>query len=163
MDRPGFWIFWGIIALVLAFIIGMIIDDFGIALGVSIAIIIIIWIIWYFVDKWQKENTEAAKKGQHKSTPTSNTKNSVSNHSTQNNKKPDTTTPQMQKATQQLQLKIGEAAFSGREDFFTITIPEIVTFIGFRAFYGCKNLSYLEIPKSVITVGDYAFGNCTKL
>ena len=51
MDRPSFWIAWGIICLVLTGIIGTIINNYGAAFFVSITIIVLICAIWIFVDR----------------------------------------------------------------------------------------------------------------
>lgn len=56
MDRPSFWIAWGIIALVLTFIIGSIIDSYDIAFYISAGIIVLIWIIWFCVDKVKEQS-----------------------------------------------------------------------------------------------------------
>lgn len=56
MDRPSFWICWGIVALVMTFILGMIIGNFGIAFIISAAIIVVIWVIWFLADK-AKDNS----------------------------------------------------------------------------------------------------------
>lgn len=56
MDRPSFWIAWGIICLVLTGIIGTIINNYGAAFFVSITIIVLICAIWIFVDREKKQS-----------------------------------------------------------------------------------------------------------
>ena len=58
---------------------------------------------------------------------------------------------------------IGEAAFMGRSDLTSVTIPDCVTSIGMEAFGGCSSLTTIDIPDSVTSIGGYAFESCTKL
>ncbi len=57
MDRPSFWICWGIVALVMTFIIDAIIDNFEVAFIISAVIIVAIWVIWLLVDKAKENRT----------------------------------------------------------------------------------------------------------
>lgn len=57
MDRPSFWICWGIVALVMTFIIDAIIDNFEVAFIISVVIIVAIWVIWLLVDKAKENRT----------------------------------------------------------------------------------------------------------
>ena len=56
---------------------------------------------------------------------------------------------------------IGKAAFKGRTDIKTITIPDTYTQIGEGAFSGCSNLETLTVPEKCKTFGDGAFASTT--
>lgn len=58
---------------------------------------------------------------------------------------------------------IGEGAFKGRIDVFSVTLHERVREISKEAFYGCVNLRSVVCPVEIETVGPKAFGNCTAL
>ena len=58
---------------------------------------------------------------------------------------------------------IGERAFEGNSNLWSVVIPEGVTDIGETAFLSCDSLSKVEIPNSVINIGRYAFMLCDSL
>ncbi|MBO4603054.1 MAG: leucine-rich repeat domain-containing protein [Salinivirgaceae bacterium] len=58
---------------------------------------------------------------------------------------------------------IGDAAFSGRSNLISITIPNSVTSIGMDAFKDCSRLISVTIPNSVTEIGDDAFYGCGNL
>ncbi len=60
-------------------------------------------------------------------------------------------------------LTIGGAAFSGRNDITSVTIPNTVTGISGMAFSGCTGLEVMILPDSVTTIGSFAFSNCSSL
>lgn len=58
---------------------------------------------------------------------------------------------------------IGNFAFYGINNMYSITIPESVTKIGSRVFYNCSSLSSITIPECVTTIGDFCFYGCSGL
>ena len=58
---------------------------------------------------------------------------------------------------------IGEGAFKGCSDLYSVTIPNSVTNIGDEAFYECSKLTSVTIPNSVTNIGEYAFYSCDDL
>ncbi len=58
---------------------------------------------------------------------------------------------------------IGNYAFSGCSNLYSITIPEGVTSIGDYAFSGCDFLSWLDLPESVTSLGEYWLSGCDYL
>lgn len=58
---------------------------------------------------------------------------------------------------------IGDEAFRGRRDIFSVVIPEGVTSIGMGAFSGCSSLKRIVIPESMNSIGAQAFYECTAL
>lgn len=52
---------------------------------------------------------------------------------------------------------IGSAAFMGRDNLTSVTIPDSVTEIQSSAFMGCANLTNISIPDSVTNIGPCAF------
>ena len=58
---------------------------------------------------------------------------------------------------------IGDEAFRGRRDIFSVVIPEGVTSIGRYAFSGCSSLKRIVIPESMNSIGTHAFYECTAL
>jgi len=52
---------------------------------------------------------------------------------------------------------IGDSAFEGCSNLFSVTIPNSVTNIGQSAFSGCSSLNSITIPNSVISIGSRAF------
>ena len=60
-------------------------------------------------------------------------------------------------------VRIGESAFSGREDITEVILPESISGIGNSAFAGCVNLSGINMPESLTSIGDKAFGGCESL
>ncbi len=44
-----------------------------------------------------------------------------------------------------------------------ITIPDMVTSIGYAAFFGCTELSSVTLPESLTSIGEYAFSGCGEL
>lgn len=151
MDRPSFWIAWGIIALVLTFIIGSIIDSYDIAFYISAGIIVLIWIIWFCVDK-VKEQSDIDQNDEQNSQKDSHL----------SLKEPEMKIDEQRKETH-IETAIGKGAFSNRLDLTVIEIPDSITAIGDNAFMGCQNLSTVVIPSSVKSIGNFAFANCKKL
>lgn len=58
---------------------------------------------------------------------------------------------------------IGERAFLGCKNLYTIVIPNSVTSIEDGAFSGCENLNTIIIPNSVTSIGEHAFMDCINL
>ena len=58
---------------------------------------------------------------------------------------------------------IGEKAFYGNRNLFSITLPESVIEIKDWAFYGCEKMAIIDIPESVNRIGRFSFGCCYKL
>lgn len=58
---------------------------------------------------------------------------------------------------------IGEAAFKGRTDIYSVTLHKDVKKIGKEAFAGCTNLSKIVYEKKLATVSTKAFADCTSL
>ncbi len=58
---------------------------------------------------------------------------------------------------------IGDYAFAGCTELFTITIPDNITEVGCCAFEDCISLIKIAIPDSVTNIGGYAFCGCTSL
>ena len=44
-----------------------------------------------------------------------------------------------------------------------ITIPSVISHVGYGVFYNCSSLTSIEIPNSVTSIGDSAFENCSSL
>ena len=59
--------------------------------------------------------------------------------------------------------KIGDEAFYGFKNIYSIDIPSSVTEIGDQAFFYCTNLRGIELPNSVTTIGERAFCGCDSL
>jgi hypothetical protein len=59
--------------------------------------------------------------------------------------------------------KIGNSAFSGKQNVTSILIPDSATQIGGRAFFGCTSLTNVTIGNSVTNIGNRAFYGCTKV
>jgi hypothetical protein len=60
-------------------------------------------------------------------------------------------------------LRIGDSAFTEREDLISITIPGSVTAIGERAFSGCTNLMEVIIEYAAPRIDPSAFAGCGSL
>ena len=58
---------------------------------------------------------------------------------------------------------IGDKAFSGCTNLWSITIPNSVTSIGEGAFEDCIGLTSITIPNSVTSIGEGAFYYCENL
>lgn len=58
---------------------------------------------------------------------------------------------------------VGKAAFFGRTDLYSVTIPKGVTDIGDYAFSGCLYLSGAALPDTVTTLGKGCFMSCSSL
>ena len=58
---------------------------------------------------------------------------------------------------------IGEAAFKGRTDIYSVTLHKDVKKIGKEAFAGCTNLSKIVYENKLATVSTKAFADCTSL
>ena len=58
---------------------------------------------------------------------------------------------------------IGEAAFKGRKDIYSITLHKDVKKIGKEAFAGCTNLTKIFYENKLATVSTKAFADCTSL
>ncbi len=58
---------------------------------------------------------------------------------------------------------IGEEAFAGCKNLYSITLPEGVISIGNSAFEDCTRLIEAVVPNSVVTIGDNAFYDCYNL
>lgn len=58
---------------------------------------------------------------------------------------------------------IGKAAFFGRTDLYSVSIPKGVTAIGDYAFSGCMYLRSVELPDSVSELGKGCFMSCSSL
>ncbi|MCD8236923.1 MAG: leucine-rich repeat domain-containing protein [Prevotellaceae bacterium] len=58
---------------------------------------------------------------------------------------------------------IGESAFAGCMNLYSVEIPNSVTSIGKFAFYNCMNLYSVKIPSSVMNIGESAFLKCSRL
>ena len=59
--------------------------------------------------------------------------------------------------------EIREDAFYDCSSLTSITIPNIVKWIGESAFYGCESLTSISLPESVTSIGIEAFAGCTSL
>jgi len=59
--------------------------------------------------------------------------------------------------------RIGDSAFSSKNEITSITIPNSITIIGASAFYGCSNLTSIIIPDSVTSIECGAFEGCGAL
>ncbi|MCR5041682.1 MAG: leucine-rich repeat protein [Clostridia bacterium] len=59
-------------------------------------------------------------------------------------------------------LKIGEYAFAGNEDIYSVTIPASVDFIGEGAFCDCPYLGMVTFEGTPV-IGDSAFRGCSAL
>ena len=62
-----------------------------------------------------------------------------------------------------LLTSIGDHAFYGSNDLFSVVLPNSVTSIGSSAFYNCGNLSNINIPDGVTEIGYTAFQGCRNL
>ncbi len=60
-------------------------------------------------------------------------------------------------------VEIGECAFVGNEDLFSVTIPNTVTTIKRAAFAGCRNLQSVNLPNSLTSIEESTFARCTNL
>ncbi len=58
---------------------------------------------------------------------------------------------------------IGNYAFDGYTELYSIDIPNSVTSIGVCAFEGCTGFASIDIPNSVTSIGECAFQQCTGL
>lgn len=58
---------------------------------------------------------------------------------------------------------IGESAFQGRKNLFTLNIQQGLRLVEKNAFLGCVDLFSIEIPEGVTRVGDHAFQGCESL
>ncbi len=58
---------------------------------------------------------------------------------------------------------IKSGLFNGKDRLKSITIPDIVTSIGWKAFMGCSSLTSINIPDSVTSIGEGAFKGCSSL
>ncbi|MBQ8414719.1 MAG: leucine-rich repeat protein [Clostridia bacterium] len=58
---------------------------------------------------------------------------------------------------------IGEGAFKGRKDIYSITLHDDVRKISKEAFAGCTNLRKIICEDEIATVGIRAFADCTSL
>ncbi|MCR5599496.1 MAG: leucine-rich repeat protein [Ruminococcus sp.] len=58
---------------------------------------------------------------------------------------------------------IGRAAFFGRENIVSVSLPDGLTAIGDTAFSGCLSLKTADIPDSVKKLGSGCFMSCTSL
>jgi hypothetical protein len=58
---------------------------------------------------------------------------------------------------------IGDNAFEGCYNLWSVTIPNSVTSIGDLAFFECKSLTSVILPNSVTSIGGSAFYYCTSL
>lgn len=59
--------------------------------------------------------------------------------------------------------RIGDRAFSDRENLEILTIPNSVTYIGEYAFEKCINLKNITIPDGVTFLSEGVFSKCTSL
>lgn len=62
-----------------------------------------------------------------------------------------------------LTVAIGDEAFEGCKELYSVTIPNSVTSIGEYAFFCCAGLTTVGIPNSVTTIKGNAFAYCEKL
>lgn len=60
-------------------------------------------------------------------------------------------------------IAIGDGAFDGCIDLYSVIIPNSVVNIGDDAFSGCSDLTSIVIPNSVISIGNNAFSYCSSL
>lgn len=60
-------------------------------------------------------------------------------------------------------VRIGDRAFSDREDITDVELPDGVTSIGNDAFYGCASLSGINMPEGLTCIGNNAFWGCESL
>lgn len=60
-------------------------------------------------------------------------------------------------------VTIGYRAFSGKNNFYTVILPDSLRRIGSHAFDGCGILETVEFASGPVRICDYAFANCTKL
>lgn len=60
-------------------------------------------------------------------------------------------------------MSIGEKAFFGKTEMYSITLPESITRIGDNAFAGCVSLKSITIPEAVIYIGTECFTSCIEL
>ncbi len=58
---------------------------------------------------------------------------------------------------------IGDSAFAGCNNLYSITIPDGITKIGDYAFSHCGNIEGFTIPNTVTSIGVYVFEYCIKL
>lgn len=59
--------------------------------------------------------------------------------------------------------EVGDDAFYGFSNLYSVSIPPTVKHIGNYAFYGCRALRYVIIPESVTQIGYNAFNGCDNL
>jgi hypothetical protein len=60
-------------------------------------------------------------------------------------------------------LGIADAAFQGKKELTSVTIPNSVKYIGEWTFSGCTGLTSMDIPNSVTTIAMCAFSGCNGL
>ena len=58
---------------------------------------------------------------------------------------------------------IGQSAFWGCRDLWTVELPETVQEIRNSAFYGCSSLMKINFPESLTEIGNNAFEDCVAL
>lgn len=58
---------------------------------------------------------------------------------------------------------IGERAFEGCSDLFSITFPDSVTEISEFAFNDCSSLSSITLPDKLTEISDFVFDDCSSL
>ena len=59
--------------------------------------------------------------------------------------------------------RIGESAFSNKDNLTSVTLPNSIKTIGKNAFNDCDGMTAIDIPGSVTTIEDYAFNSMDKL
>ena len=60
-------------------------------------------------------------------------------------------------------VSIKEKAFESNLSFFSVKLPETITYIGSDAFRKCENLSFINLPENVESIGDGAFEGCKNI
>jgi hypothetical protein len=60
-------------------------------------------------------------------------------------------------------VEIGNYAFSGCINLFSIIMSNSVQKIGVNAFEGCRHLHYINIPIGLMSIGEDAFSGCKSL
>ena len=58
---------------------------------------------------------------------------------------------------------IGQNAFWGCRDLYSVILPETVKEIQTSAFFGCGELTKINLPNSIISIGNNAFEDCATL
>lgn len=59
--------------------------------------------------------------------------------------------------------KVGDEAFTYREDLTSVVLPESVEVIGRNSFSGCSALNHVEFPSNLQSIGYFAFAKCSAL